>query len=96
MLAGAVRWNSTAPRVEQAELRLSGEGEAWRVGVVLVRFDPTQVDLRLAYTPDRFNRPGRWTVNDAPDDALFALNAGQFSGRGPWGWKVQDGIELGG
>ena len=95
MLAGAVRWNSTGSGVERGELRLSGEGEAWRVGVVLVRFDPAQVDLRLAHTPDRLNRPGRWTVNDAPEDALFALNAGQFSGRGPWGWMVQNGLELG-
>jgi hypothetical protein len=75
-------------------LRLSGDGEAWRVGVALVRFDPAQVSLQLAYTPDRLNRPGRWSVNDAPPAALFALNAGQFSGRGPWGWMIQDGIEL--
>ena len=48
LLQGAVRWNPTAAGVERGELRLSGDGEAWRVGVVLVRFDPAQVDLRLA------------------------------------------------
>ena len=35
---------------------------------------------------------GRWSVDEAPDDAVFAVNAGQFTDQ-PWGWMVQDGVE---
>jgi hypothetical protein len=95
VVADAVRWTRTADGVDLGELRLSGAGEAWRIRVVLVRFDPTRITLRLAHTPDRLQRPGRWSVDAAPPEALFALNVGQFSGKGPWGWLVQEGNELG-
>jgi len=93
-LAGAVDWTPVSAGVEQAELRLAGDGEAWRVRVILARFDPAAVRLQLAYTPDRLNRPDRWSVEDAPAAALLALNAGQFNQRGPWGWMVDEGREL--
>jgi len=92
-VAGQVRWRTAAPGVELGELRLSGAGEAWRVRVVLARLDPAKVRLRLVYDGDPLNRPNRWSVDDAPAEALVALNAGQFDGRGPWGWVVQDGVE---
>jgi CubicO group peptidase (beta-lactamase class C family) len=38
----AVTWTVVAPGVEEGRLRLSGPGEAWRVGVVLVRIDPAK------------------------------------------------------
>ncbi|HSE28561.1 MAG TPA: phosphodiester glycosidase family protein [Gemmatimonadales bacterium] len=94
LLAAAVAWRPLAAGLEAGELRLSGDAEAWRIRVVLARFAPEAVDLRLAYTPDRLNRPDRWSVEDAPVDALLALNAGQFTPAGPWGWMVQDGVEL--
>ena len=33
---------------------------------------------------------GRWSVSQAPPEAVFAVNAGQFTS-GPWGWVVQNG-----
>lgn len=93
-LARTVCWQPAAAGLDRGELRLSGSGEAWRVQVILARFDPAQLRLQLQYTPDRLNRPDRWSVDDAPAGALVALNAGQFTGNGPWGWLVQDGVEL--
>lgn len=94
VLAGAVAWEPAAPGLDAGELRLSGTGEAWRIRVILARFDPAVLDLRLAYEPDRLNRPDRWSVDDAPAGAVLALNAGQFTLDGPWGWMVRDGVEL--
>ena len=93
-LADAVRWRATAPGVEVGEARVSGTGEAWRLRVIAVRLDPARVALRLHTRADADGRIQPWTVGDAPDDALVALNAGQFDRFGPWGWVVRDGVEL--
>lgn len=94
LLIRAVAWEPLAPGLEAGRLRLAGPGEAWRVGVILARFDPAALEFRLAYEPDRLNRPDRWSVADAPPGALLAVNAGQFTTAGPWGWMVRDGVEL--
>lgn len=91
-LAAAVRWRPGAPGVEWAELRLRGDGEAWRTRAVLVRLDPARLTFRLhAAGADG------WAVEDAPAEAAFAVNAGQFDAVGgaarPWGWLVRDGEE---
>jgi hypothetical protein len=92
-LAGAVSWRPLAPGVAWGELALSGSGEAWRIRVVLARMDPTRVRLATlaATAPD--GRAAPWTVDSAPPEALVALNAGQFTSRGPWGWLVSGGAE---
>lgn len=94
VLDKAVEWQTGQPGVRWGELRLSGDGEAWRVRVILARFDPSAMRLDLAYTPDRLNRPGKWAVDEASEHAALAFNAGQFTGAGPWGWMVRDGVEL--
>lgn len=92
-LAGAVRWRAVRPGMERAEVRIAASGEARRLRVVLVRADPR----RLRFSLQRATRmegllPG-WTVDSLPDQAVLALNAGQFSGGHPWGWVVRDGRE---
>src|ERR1041385_1373429 len=47
LVADAVTWSPAAHGLELGRLRLSGPGEAWRVGVVLVRIDPAAVDWNL-------------------------------------------------
>lgn len=89
----AITWHDAAARVQRGELSLAGNGLAWRVRVILARFDPADLWLDVAWTPDPFGRPDRWQVDDAAASAVVALNAGQFTGAGPWGWIVQDGIE---
>ena len=94
VLGNAVEWRPGLAGVRWGELTLSGDGEAWRVRVILARFDPAGADLRMIYTPDRLNRPAKWEVDMAGADAALAFNAGQFNGDGPWGWVVQNGAEL--
>ncbi len=87
----AAEWGSTHSGVEWGEITVRRSGEPWRIRVVLVRIDPTEVDLRLVIPPRRENGyAGRWEVGEAPSDALVALNAGHFTS-GPWGWLVQEG-----
>jgi len=90
---GAVRWTSAAPGVEWGTFRLSGSGEAWRLRVVVARVDPARVTLSLAGTHEPAGRGRGWTIDQAPESALVAFNAGQFSDAGPWGWVVRDGRE---
>lgn len=94
VLGNAIEWRPGQPGVRWGELTLSGDGEAWRVRVILARFDPRSVRVRMAYEPDRLNRPSKWAVDQASRDAALAFNAGQFGGEGPWGWVMRDGVEL--
>lgn len=90
-VAGAVQWAMASPGVEWGEVRLQGSGGLWRLRVILVRFDPTALDVHVVVPPRRDDGfSGRWSVDDAPDGAVVAFNAGQFTGP-PWGWLVQGG-----
>src|SRR5438128_246797 len=79
-LAGAIRWRSSRPGVEWAELPISADlGRALpalRVRVIVARLDPTRLGLALhaAVGPDG---AGPWDVDHAPPDAVVAFNAGQ-------------------
>ncbi len=92
-LAAAVSWRPAGEGVEWGELTLSGSGEAWRVRVVLARLDPVRVRLETHSTTRPNGWPGPWTVDSAPAGALLALNTGQFTSQGPWGWLVRNGVE---
>jgi hypothetical protein len=93
-VAGAVEWRPLRAGARWGELRLSGEGEAWRVRVILVELDPARVRLETVSLRRPDGGPRRWNVDSAPASAIAALNAGQFTSSGPWGWLVRDGIEL--
>jgi hypothetical protein len=92
VLAAQVTWRTAAPGVEWSEVDVAGSGEAFRVRVIAVRLDPRRLDFRLVLPPMQDAFAGRWSVDEAPDDAVLALNAGQFTA-GPWGWLVRDGVE---
>ncbi len=92
-LTDRVTWRQVAPGLERGEFTLSGEGEAFRVRVIVVRLDPAALEFRLVKPADGRVFAGRWSVDEAPDDAIFAINAGQFTDNRPWGWLVQDGVE---
>jgi len=90
VVADAVTWTLVAPGIEEGRLRLSGPGEAWRVGVVLVRIDPALVRWQLRWgMADAVRKT--WTIGSADTTAVVALNAGMFTGSGPFGWTVVDG-----
>ena len=87
-------WTPAAPGIEVGRLRLSGPGEAWRVGVVLTRIDPRAVRWRLVWGMGDGDRKN-WTIERADSGVGVALNAGMFTGGGPFGWTVVDGEERG-
>ncbi len=91
---GAITWTSVASGVEWGTFRISGSGEAWRLRVIVARVDPSRVTLSLAGTHEPAGRGRGWTIDQAPESALLAFNAGQFSDSGPWGWVVRDGREV--
>lgn len=95
----AVRWHDDGSAVAWGELALRGSGEARRTDVVLVRLDPRRVRLRLELppadaSPAGWLSPPGWTIGSAPSIARVALNAGQFTSGGAWGWLVRDGDEV--
>ncbi len=94
LVADAVAWSPSAHGLEVGTLRLSGPGEAWRVGVVLVRIDPATVRWDLHWGMVADDRKA-WTIDSAPANAILAMNAGMFNAGAPFGWTVIDGQEQG-
>ena len=94
-VAGAVDWRTVAPGVRWGDLQLSGDGEAWRIRTILVQLDPALVRIETRALQSADGRPLRWNVDSASPETIVALNAGQFTSSGPWGWLVRDGEELG-
>jgi hypothetical protein len=92
VVADQVRWEPVAQGVEWGQLSMSGSGEAFRVRVIIVRLDPAKLEFRLIHPRRGPVLAGRWAIDEAPDSAVFAVNAGQFVD-GPWGWVVQDFTE---
>ena len=99
VVARAVRWHDTTDAVAWGELSLRGTGEARRTDVVLVRIDPQRTVLRLDLPPADASPAGwlsaaGWSIAVAPAEARVAINAGQFTAGGAWGWLVRDGSEI--
>lgn len=96
VLIAATRWRVASPGVELSELAISGAGEAWRTKVVLVRLDVSRVSLLLDADVSTDGSVHPWTINATPGAraASVALNGGQFSDAGPWGWIVHEGREV--
>jgi len=90
LVTGLMRWRRAARGVRWAELPIAGSGEAWRTRVIVARLDPRQLVLSLdtAFTP---SARADWSLDRVPDDAVFAVNAGQFVEAMPWGWVVLGG-----
>ncbi len=88
--APTLNWRGARVRWTEWPVQLGDDRVRNRIIVVAV--DPKRVSLSL-----EINRQGDglgpWTINDAPADALIALNAGQFTDSGPWGWVRHDGRE---
>ncbi len=90
-LAGAVVWRPAAAGMERGELHLAGNGEAWRLRVVLVALDPSQLRFELVRASRDAGTLPAWSLADRPADSVLAVNAGQFTGGFPWGWLVRGG-----
>ena len=80
---GAVKWGEWRVRVGEKKLPVL-------VIVTIVAPRRTQLSLDIAREGDNL---GAWSVSSAPISARFAVNAGQFTDAGPWGWVVHRGRE---
>jgi exopolysaccharide biosynthesis protein len=77
--------------MEWGELPLNGSSEAWRTRLIVVRLDPRRIELSLV---PAFAANESWTVANAVNGAVLALDAGQFRHSLPWGWVVSGAREL--
>ena len=93
-LTGAVAWEPVQEGVDIAAIELAAAAPAWRLRVVLVRFDPQRLRLTVVDSVRAGGTRAGWTIDAAPMDAVLALNAGQFTGARPWGWIVRGGVEV--
>lgn len=93
-LVGAVTWHRVMDGVEWGELRLAGHGATRRVLAVVVRVEPGAVRFAVDTAFAGGLLQADWTLDTAPDSAVLALNAGQFSGSLPWGWVRLQGEEF--
>jgi len=93
-LAERFEWRRVAPGVEWSEVQLSGAGEAYRIRLVVARIDPRLVRFRLDTAFRRQGTRAAWTIARSPQEAVVALNAGQFPSSLPWGWTVLGGREF--
>jgi hypothetical protein len=92
-LTGAVEWLGLAPGLEWATVRLACPAPTWRAKLIVARLDPKQVALSL-HTDWTRDKRAAWSIDRAPRDAIFAVNAGQFVGGMPWGWVASDGRQI--
>ena len=90
-VARALAWQPLYPGLEWTTLRLACGAPTWRARLIVARLDPRLLDLSLTMDLTRSDMRPDWSIDKAPDDAVLAVNAGQFTGAMPWGWVVIDG-----
>jgi exopolysaccharide biosynthesis protein len=75
------------------DLPMAAKGPLAHVRAIVITIDPARYrfSLDLARTNQHL-RPA-WNVDSIPQNAVVAVNAGQFIGGFPWGWLVRDGEE---
>ena len=93
VLAREAAWRPGDGGLEWTELRVRGRGEGVRTLVIAVRLAPERFRMSLenGMAPGGFIHV--WTVDQAPQEAALAFNAGQFAAEGVWGWVVHGGRE---
>lgn len=84
-------WASAGPGLVWTEF----PARAGRVAIMVtvVEADPRHVRFALDANVAPNGRVSPWSLAAAPADAMLALNAGQFTDEGPWGWVVHRGRE---
>jgi exopolysaccharide biosynthesis protein len=89
----AAGWNPISPGLWLREERIASSGPLAAVRAVIVRIDPAVHRFQLDIAQSHYGLEAEWTLDSMPDDAVVAVNAGQFTGGFPWGWVVRDGVE---
>jgi uncharacterized protein YigE (DUF2233 family) len=87
----ALAWQGT-PALRWASWSITVGRPALPLRLIVVELDPRHWRWSL----DRQRVAGvlqPWRLDDLDDSVVVALNAGQFTDDGPWGWLVHEGIE---
>jgi hypothetical protein len=87
-------WHPVRSGVWISESIMGRSGPLSVVRAVAVRMNPSSHRLSLAAPVAEDGTRTVWTIDSIPDDAVIALNTGQFSFGFPWGWVVRDGKEI--
>lgn len=86
-------WQPVGSGIWQRDMIMAQGGPLSAVRVHAVRIKPSAVSFVLdSATKNRGTVPA-WTVERLTQDALVAVNTGQFIGGVVWGWVVRDGVE---
>lgn len=91
LAAPRLSWRGDVVQWAEWPVRLGANGVRNRI--VVARASATQLQFVL----DIARRDGEmlpWSLESAPADARIALNAGQFTDAGPWGWVVHNHREF--
>ncbi|BAH39889.1 hypothetical protein GAU_2847 [Gemmatimonas aurantiaca T-27] len=80
-----LRWKGRDVRWAEWPVQLGARGIS--TTVIVVDIDPARIALTLEIARDG-DALAPWSLDNAPKDAVIALNAGQFTDDGPWGWVV--------
>lgn len=92
-LALASPWEVAGPGVWHHQMAMAASGPLAVVRVVAVRIDPARVTFALDTATRDDGARGAWSAESSMRGALLAVNAGQFTGGGTWGWLVHNGTE---
>ena len=87
-------WHPVRSGVWLSETIMARSGPLSVVRAVAVRISRPPHGFYLASPVARDGSRSIWTIDSIPQDAIVALNAGQFAFGIPWGWVVQDGREI--
>lgn len=90
-VASALDWHAASDGIEWASLSIRCGAPAFRVHLIVTRLDPRRLRFALVLDQSRTDLKPAWTLDRAPPDARFAVNAGQFGTSLPWGWLMRDG-----
>ena len=93
LMSVAAIWNTATSGMSHREIRMASTGPLAHVSAIVVRLDPSSLRFRLELARTNQKLRPAWTVDSIPQDAVVAVNAGQFLGGFPWGWLVRGGVE---
>jgi exopolysaccharide biosynthesis protein len=89
-----VLWHPVRAGVWQNESPMAASGPLSVVSAIAIRIDPSAHRFSLEMKTRDDGMRGALTVDAVSDNAIVALNAGQFFAGFPWGWLVRDGVEV--
>ncbi|MEP6766823.1 MAG: phosphodiester glycosidase family protein [Gemmatimonadaceae bacterium] len=91
-LRANVSWTNDDGALKWGEWRIQIGERKLPVLIVVVMIAPKLTKLSLDIARDG-SKVVPWSLTNAPATARFAMNAGQFTDEGPWGWVVHRGNE---